>query len=188
MIARLGALGLLAVSVTLSACDLSSADATPAPLHAAAAVPSSACPGAQGYQHATLGYRVCYPAGWVMRDYTAEPGGGGALSVVAFGPQLPLHVPNQAGFEPPLDVRVVAGAKEALEASLTQGNQVTSETVAGQVADRISVTQDGPAMGELIVILQHDANTYALEKAPGDAYQAEFDAFVHSFVFAQPSG
>jgi hypothetical protein len=181
------ALGLLAV--TLTGCDIGTAgDSTPPPLQAQASAPPSACLGILGYQHATLGYRVCYPKGWATRDYTAEPGAGGALSVVAFGPGLPPHVPAQTDFAPPLEVRVEAGPKGPLEASLVQGNQLTPITVAGQAADRITVMQDGPAKGAIIVVLQHDASTFELEKAPGDRYAAEFDAFVTSFVFAQPGG
>lgn len=181
-------LGLLLTSA-LAGCDAGSGGATSAPLAAAASVPPSACPQAQGYQHPTLGYRVCYPAGWVERDYTAEPGAGGALSVVAFGPAtLPTHVPAQPDFEPPLEIRVFAGSKAALEASVSQGNPVTPITVAGEAADRIAVTGEGPARGEVIVIVQHEGNTFEILKGPGDQGGPEFEALLTSFVFAQPGG
>lgn len=159
------------------------------PVQAPASVPASVCPGTQGYQHATLGYRVCYPQGWVTRDYTAEPGAGGALSVVAFGPAgLPQHVPASTDFEPPLAIRIFAGPKAPLEASIAQGNAVSQTAVAGQAADRVAVTQEGPAGGEVIVILEHDGDTFEIEKGPGSGYQAEFQAFLTSFTFAQPGG
>src|SRR5947199_2839079 len=88
------------LTVAVAGCESSApSDANSVAVQAPASVPASACPGAQGYQHATLGYRVCFPRGWVARDYTAEPGAGGALSVVAFGPGLPTHVPAQADFQ-----------------------------------------------------------------------------------------
>jgi hypothetical protein len=182
-------LAALLLTVALAGCDLAtSSDATSVPVQAPASAPASACPSAQGYQHATLGYRVCYPRGWVTRDYTAEPGAGGALSVVAFGPSgLPLHVP-QSDFEPPLAIRVFAGPKAPLEASIAQGNAVSQTAVAGQAADQVAVTQEGPAGGEVIVILEHDGDTFEIEKGPGSAYQAEFQALLTSFTFAQPSG
>jgi len=112
----------------LSGCG-ATADQAP-PLQATAS--ATGCASGQGYQHATLGYRLCYPNGWTSRDYTAEPGSGGALSVVAFGPPsaVPTHVPGQTEFQPPVEVRVVAGLKGPLETSLAQTNQVTQAQVA----------------------------------------------------------
>ena len=180
------------ISATLLAAALASCGATgsdqPPPLQA---TPSSGgCTSGQAYQHTTLGYRLCYPNGWLNRDYTAEPGSGGALSVVAFGPAsaVPTHVPSQAGFNPPVEVRVVAGAKAAVEASLAQTNQVTQVVVAGVSADRIDVTESGPAAGAIFIVLEHQANTYVIEKAPGSAYGSEFDAILKSFTFASASG
>lgn len=170
----------------LASCGATSSDQPP-PLQA---TPSSGgCSGSQAYQHATLGYRLCYPNGWVNRDYTAEPGSGGALSVVAFGPAsaLPTHVPNQAGFNPPFEVRVVAGAKGPVEASLAQNNQVSQVQVAGVSADRIDVTEAGPAAGAIFVVVEHQANTYVIEKAPGSDYSGEFEASLKTFAFAAAS-
>ena len=177
------------LTFALAGCDSSApSDASSVAVQAPASVPASACPGAQGYQHANLGYRVCYPRGWVSRDYTAEPGAGGALSVVAFGPAgLPQHVPAATDFEPPVAVRVFAGPKAALEDSITQGNSVTRISVAGEAADRVAVTQEGPAAGELIVILEHDGDTFEIEKGPGTSRQSEFQALLTSFTFAQPA-
>lgn len=180
--------GLLALLlVAASGCATAASDQASAPLQAAASVPAADCPNDQGYQHPTLGFRVCYPTGWTVRDYTAEPGSGGALSVVAFGPNLPVHVP-QAGFQPPLEVRVLAEPRETIEASVAQGNQVSPLTVAQTSADRIDVVADGPAKGEAIVILEHDGDAFEIEKGPGDGYRSEFAAFIGSFVFAQPGG
>jgi hypothetical protein len=179
----------LLVLLALAGCDTSAPqDTGSAAIQAPASVPASACPGAQGYQHATLGYRVCYPRGWVTRDYTAEPGAGGALSVVAFGPAgLPQHVPAQADFQPPLAIRVYAGPKASLEASMSQGNSVSRIAVAGVAADRVAVALGGPAGGELIVILEHEGDTFEIEKGPGEGDQEAFQALLTSFTFAQPS-
>lgn len=181
---------LLAAGLTiavLASCGATGSDQPP-PLQA---TPSSGgCSDGQAYQHATLGYRLCYPNGWVNRDYTAEPGSGGALSVVAFGPAsaVPTHVPSQAAFNPPLEVRVVAGAKGPVEASLAQNNQVSQVLVAGVSADRVDVTESGPAAGAIFIVLEHQANTYVIEKAPGSAYSGEFEAILKSFAFAAASG
>lgn len=155
------------------------------------ATPSSgSCATGQVYQHATLGYRLCFPSSWTNRDYTAEPGSGGALSVVAFGPSsaVPTHVPSQAGFAPPVEVRVVAGAKAPVESSLAQTNQISQTQVAGVAADRIDVTESGPAAGAVYIVVEHQANTYVIEKAPGSGYSAEFEAIVKSLTFAAASG
>ncbi|MEO6796968.1 MAG: hypothetical protein ABI401_15430 [Candidatus Dormibacter sp.] len=151
---------------------------------------SSACQTGQVYQHATLGYRLCFPNGWATRDYTAEPGSGGALSVVAFGPpsSVPTHVLTQTGFQPPVEVRVVAGPKAAVEASLTQSNQVSQTQIAGVAADRIDVTESGPAAGAVYIVFEHQANTLVIEKAPGSSYTTEFDAIVRSFSFSSATG
>jgi hypothetical protein len=107
--------------------------------------------------------------------------------VVAFGPaNLPQHV-AQSDFAPPLAIRVFAGSKGSLEASSAQGNAVSQLTVGGVAADRIAVTQDGPAGGEVIVILEHEGNTFEIEKGPGTDHQTEFTALLTSFTFAQPT-
>ena len=162
------------------------ADQTP-PLQATAS--AGGCPDGQAYQHATLGYRLCYPNGWTSRDYTAEPGSGGALSVVAFGPAaaVPPHVPAQTGFQPPVEVRVVAGPKGPVETSLAQTNQISQTQVAGVGADRIDVTESGPAAGAIFLVLEHQGNTIVIEKAPGSAYTAEFQKILGSFTFAAAS-
>jgi len=172
--------------IVLASCGGASDQQTPLQ-----ASPSSGrCASGQVYQHATLGYRLCYPSSWINRDYTAEPGSGGALSVVAFGPSsgVPTHVPSQAGFAPPVEVRVVAGAKGPVESSLAQTNQISQAQVAGVAADRIDVTESGPAAGAIYILVEHQANTYVIEKAPGSGYSTEFDAIVQSFTFAAASG
>lgn len=148
--------------------------------------PTVGCKGAQGYQHTTLNYHLCYPSGWIARDYTAEPGSGGAVSVVAFGPPsaVPTHVPTSGSFTPPIEVRVVAGSKSDVEQSLIQGNQVTATTVGGIAADKISVVDAGAASGTVIVVFEHQANTYELEEAPGGAFDGPFQHLVASFGFA----
>jgi hypothetical protein len=170
----------------LASCGSTASDQAP-PLQA---TPSSgACSKGQAYQHATLGYRLCFPTGWVTRDYTAEPGSGGALSVVAFGPAsaVPTHVPSQAGFAPPVEVRVVAGPKDQVESSLAQTNQVSQVRVAGVAADRIDVTETGPEAGAVFVVVEHQANTLVIEKAPGSAYSAEFQSVLQTFSFSNAS-
>lgn len=174
-----------ALAVLLAGCSLTGDDSAASTLHPPASAPAGLCQTGQAYAHATLGYHACFPDGWGERDYTAEPGANGALSVVAFGPPatIPTHVPPGTEFSVPIEVRVVAGPKEGLEASLTGGNLVDHTTVAGVPADRISVTQDGPAQGAVIVVLEHLGDTFELEKAPGAGYGAEFDRFVASFGF-----
>lgn len=160
---------------------------SPPPLQASASS-TLTCESGQGYQHTTLGYHLCYPKDWTSRDYTAEPGSGGAVSVVAFGPPaaVPVHVPAQAGFTPPIEVRVVAGPKAQQEGSLKQGNQVTQTRVAGIAADRIVVTESGPAGGSVIVLFEHQANTFRIEEAPGGTFDSAFQQVLTSFTF--PSG
>jgi hypothetical protein len=159
---------------------------SPPPLQATASS-SVSCATGQGYQHTTLGYHLCFPAGWISRDYTAEPGSGGAVSVVAFGPPaaVPSHVPASGSFTPPIEVRVVAGPKDQVETSLAQGNQVSHITVAGVSADKIVVTTSGPASGAVIIVFEHQANTYEIEEAP-NADDAAFKLVLDSFAF--PAG
>jgi hypothetical protein len=151
------------------------------------ATPSSSvgCKSGQGYQHTTLGYHLCFPDGWTSRDYTAEPGGGGAISVVAFGAasSVPAHVPASGTFTPPIEIRVVAGPKDQAEASLAKGNQVTQTVVAGIKADRIKVVDSGPANGAVIVVLEHQGNTFEIEEAPGGTDDAAFQQVLDSFSF-----
>ena len=156
----------------------------PLPLQATASS-SVGCKTGQGYQHTTLGYHLCFSNGWTSRDYTAEPGAGGAVSVVAFGPPsaVPAHVPASGTFSPPIEVRVVAGPKDQPEASLAQGNQVTEATVAGTTADKIMVVDSGPANGSVIVVFEHQANTFEIEEAPGGTYDAAFQQVLDSFSF-----
>jgi hypothetical protein len=154
---------------------------SPPPLQATASS-SVGCKTGEGYQHTTLGYHLCFPTGWTSRDYTAEPGAGGAVSVVAFGPPaaVPSHVPASGPFMPPIEVRVVAGPKDQAETSLAQGNQVSQTRVAGIVADKIMVTTSGPASGAVIVVFEHQANTFEIEEAPGGndaAFQLVLDTF-----------
>lgn len=174
-----------ALAVLLAGCSLFGDDNPASTLHPPASAPAGLCQSGQAYAHATLGYHACFPNGWKQRDYTAEPGANGALSVVAFGPEaaVPAHVPPDTEFSAPIEVRVVAGSKDGVEPSLTAGNQVDQIIVAGVLADRIRVTQEGPAQGALIVVLEHLGNTFELEKGPGNGYGPEFDRFVASFGF-----
>ncbi len=171
------------LAVTLIAGCAEDTGATP-PLQAAASS-SVGCKTGQGYQHTTLGYDLCFPDGWTSRDYTAEPGSGGAVSVVAFGEpsSVPAHVPVSGPFSPPIEVRVVTGPKDQAEASLARGNQVTQTTVAGIKADRIVVVEAGPATGAVIVVFEHQANTFEIEEAPGGADDAAFHQVLDSFSF-----
>ena len=127
-----------------------------------------------------------FPNGWTSRDYTAEPGSGGAVSVVAFGPPsaVPAHVPASGAFIPPIELRVVAGPKDQAESSLSQGNEVTQANVAGIPADRIVVNDSGPANGAVIVVFEHEGNTYEIEVAPGGNFDTAFQQVVASFSFA----
>jgi hypothetical protein len=174
-------LSLLAATV-VSGC--SGDPSSPPPLQATASS-SVSCTTGQGYQHTTLGYRLCFPAAWISRDYTAEPGSGGAVSVVAFGSAaaVPSHVPASGSFMPPIEVRVVAGPKDQAETSLSQGNQVSQTTVAGIAADKIVVTQSGPASGAVIIVFEHQANTFEVEEAP-NADDAAFKLVLDTFAFA----
>lgn len=154
---------------------------SPPPLQATASS-SVSCKTGEGYQHTTLGYHLCFPSGWTSRDYTAEPGAGGAVSVVAFGPPaaVPSHVPASGSFTPPIEVRVVAGPRDQSETSLAQGNHVSQTRVDGIPADKIVVTQSGPASGAVIVVFEHQAYTYEIEEAPGGddaAFQLVLDSF-----------
>jgi hypothetical protein len=153
----------------------------PPPLQATASS-SVGCKTGEGYQHTTLGYHLCFPSGWSSRDYTAEPGSGGAVSVVAFGPPsaVPTHVPSSGSFTPPIEVRVVAGSKNQVEPSLAQGNRVTPTRVDGIAADKIVVTTSGPASGAVIIVFERQANTFEIEEAPGGddaAFQLVLDSF-----------
>jgi len=139
---------------------------SPPPLQAIASS-SVACKTGQGYQHTTLGYHLCFPEGWTSRDYTSEPGGGGAS-----GSSIP-----------PVVVRVVGGPKAQAESSLVKGNQVTRTTVAGIAADRIVVTDSGPANGAVIIVLEHQANSFEIEEAPGGTYDQAFQLVLDSFSF-----
>lgn len=176
-----GLFSLLAVTL-LTACGEDQSQNTPLQ-----ATPSSSvgCKTGTAYAHSTLGYQLCYPSGWTSRDYTSEPGSGGAVSVVAFGPSsaVPVHVPSNGTFIPPIEVRVVAGAKADPEASLAQGNQVSQTQVAGLQADKIMVVDAGAASGSVIVVLEHQGNTFELEEAPGGAYEAAFQQVLKSFAF-----
>ncbi len=157
---------------------------SPAPLQATASS-SIACIRSQGYQHPTLGYQLCFPDGWTSRDYTAEPGGGGAVSVIAFGPasEVPPQVPASGSYIPPIVIRVVGAPKTQVEGSLAPGNQLTRTTVAGIAADRILVTDSGPAKGAVIIVLEHQANTFEIAEAPGGTYDAALQQMLDSFSF-----
>jgi hypothetical protein len=178
----LGVLFSLLAAAFLAGC--SGDQSSPPPLQATASS-SVGCNNGQAYQHTTLGYHLCYPTNWTSRDYTAEPGAGGAVSVVAFGPPstVPVHVPASGGFTPPIEVRVVAGPKDQAESSLSQGNQVTQTKVAGITADKIVVADSGPANGAVIIVVEHQANTFEIEEAPGGTYDAAFQQLLDSFSF-----
>ena len=179
----LGGLVSLLVVVLLAACGEDQGQSTPLQ---ASASPSVSCKSGQGYQHPTLGYHLCFPDGWSVRDYTAEPGSGGAVSVVAFGPAstVPAHVPTSGTFIPPIEVRVVAGSKADTEQSLAPGNQLTATTVGGISADRITVADSGPASGTVIVVLENQGNTFEIEDAPGGTYDAAFSQALSTFGFS----
>jgi hypothetical protein len=178
----LGVLLSLLAAILVGAC--SDDQSQPPPLQATASS-TVGCKTGQAYQHTTLNYHLCFPSGWSSRDYTAEPGSGGAVSVVAFGPPstVPAHVPTSGSFLPPIEVRVVAGSKDQQEASLAQGNQVTHTTVAGVTADKIMVMDSGPANGSVIIVLEHQGNTYEIEEAPGGTYDNAFAQVVSGFSF-----
>lgn len=166
----------------LSACSDDQGQATPLQATASSTL---GCSSGQAYQHTTLGYHLCFPGSWTSRDYTAEPGSGGAVSVVAFGPSsaVPVHVPATGTFTPPIEVKVVAGAKADHESSLAQGNQVTQTKVAGLPADKILVVDAGTASGTVIIVFERQTNTFEIEEAPGGAYDAAFQQVLSSFAF-----
>jgi hypothetical protein len=83
---------------------------------------------------------------------------------------------------PPIEVRIVAGPKDQVETSLSQGNQVSQTRVAGIAADKITVTTAGPASGSVIIVLEHQAHTFEIEQAPG-ADDAAFQLLLDSFSF-----
>jgi hypothetical protein len=178
----LGVLFSLLAATLIAGCG---EDTGAAPPLQASASSSVGCKSGQGYQHTTLGYHLCFPNGWTARDYTAEPGSGGAVSVVAFGTpsSVPAHVPASGTFTPPIEIRVVAGPKDQAETSLAGGNQVTQTTVAGVKADRIMVVDSGPANGAVIVVFEHQTNTYELEEAPGGSNDSAFQLVLDSFSF-----
>jgi hypothetical protein len=178
----LGVLFSLLSATFLSGCGGDQSSPPPLQATASSSVP---CKTGQGYQHTTLGYRLCFPNGWTSRDYTAEPGAGGAVSVVAFGPAsaVPAHVPASGAFIPPIEVKVVAGPKDQPESSLAQGNEVTQANVAGIPADRIVVSDSGPANGAVIVVFVQQGNTFEIEEAPGGSYDAAFQQVLDSFSF-----
>jgi hypothetical protein len=177
----LGVLLSLLAATVISGCG--SDQSSPPPLQATASS-SVGCKSGQAYQHTTLGYHLCFPNGWISRDYTAEPGAGGAVSVVAFGPPaaVPSHVPASGSFMPPIEVRVVGGAKDQAETSLAQGNQLSQTRVADVSADKIVVTTSGPASGAVIIVFEHQANTYEIEEAP-NGNDAAFQLILDSFSF-----
>jgi hypothetical protein len=178
----LGVLFSLLAATLIAGCGEDSGAAPPLQATASSSV---SCKSGQGYQHTTLGYHLCFPDGWSSRDYTAEPGSGGAVSVIAFGPPstVPAHVPASGTFTPPIEIRVVAGPKDQAEASLARGNTVTSTTVAGMKADRIKVVDSGPANGAVIVVLERQGNTFEIEEAPGATNDAAFQQVLDSFSF-----
>ena len=178
----LGVLFSLLAAIVIAGC---SEDTGAAPPLQASASSSVSCKSGEGYQHTTLGYHLCFPQGWTSRDYTAEPGSGGAVSVVAFGPPsaVPTHVPSSGTFTPPIELRVVAGPKDQAEVSLAGGNQVTQTTVAGIKADQIKVIDSGPANGAVIVVFERQGNTFEIEEAPGGTYDAAFQQVLDSFSF-----
>ncbi len=151
----LGVLFSLLAATVVAGCT---EDTGAAPPLQASASSSVGCKSGQGYQHTTLGYGLCFPDGWTSRDYTAEPGSGGAISVVA-------------------------GPKDQVETSLAQGNQVTATTVAGIKADRIMVADSGPANGAVIVVFERQVNTFEIEEAPGGTFDAAFQQVLDSFSF-----
>jgi hypothetical protein len=173
--------GVLLSLLAATVCGCSGDTGSPPPLQATASS-SVECKTGEGYQHTTLGYHLCFPSGWTSRDYTAEPGSGGAISVVAFGPPsaVPSHVPSSGSFMPPIEVRVVAGPKSQVEPSLAQGNQVTQTRVDGMPADKIVVTTSGPASGAVIIVFEHQGSTFEIEEAPGGD-EASFQLVLDSF-------
>jgi len=178
----LGVLFSLLVATLMAGCG---EDTGAAPPLQASAASSVGCKSGHGYQHTTLGYHLCFPDNWISRDYTAEPGSGGAVSVVALGApsSVPTHVPASGTLTPPIEIRVVAGPKDQAEVSLARGNTVTSTTVAGIKADRIKVVDSGPANGAVIVVFERQGNTFEIEEAPGGTADAAFQQVLDSFSF-----
>jgi len=64
----------------------------------------------------------------------------------------------------------------------------TRHGLTGVAADRIDVTESGPAAGAIFLVLEHQGNTIVIEKGPGSAYTAEFQRILASFAFAAASG
>ncbi len=92
-------------------------------------------------------------------------------------------MPASGSYTPPIVVRVVGSPKAQVEGSLAPGNQVTRTTVAGIAADRILVTDSGPAKGAVIIVLEHQANTFEIAEAPGGTYDAALQQMLDSFSF-----
>jgi len=78
---------------------------------------------------------------------------------------------------------VIGGTKDQAEASLTQGNPVTQTSIAGIPADRIVVAESGPASGTVIVVFEHQGNTYEIEEAPSGTYDSALAQVLASFSF-----
>ena len=76
---------------------------------------------------------------------------------------------------------MVAGSKDQVEPSLAQGNQINETSVGGIAADKIVVTDSGPANGSVIVVFEHQANTYEIDEAPGGSYDAALVLVLASF-------
>jgi hypothetical protein len=93
-------------------------------------------------------------------------------------------VPASGSYIPPIAVRVVGGPKAQAESSLARGNQVTRTVVAGIAADKILVTDSGPANGAVIIVLEHQANTFEIAEAPGSTYDAPFQQMLETFSFS----
>jgi hypothetical protein len=60
---------------------------------------------------------------------------------------------------------------------------VTTTTVGGIKADRIVVVESGPANGAVIVVLEHQGNSFEIEEAPGGSNDAAFQLVLDSFSF-----
>ena len=50
-------------------------------------------------------------------------------------------------------------------------------------ADRIVVADSGPVNGAVIVVFEHQTNTFEIEEAPGGTYDAAFQQMLDSFSF-----
>ena len=55
--------------------------------------------------------------------------------------------------------------------------------MAGVTADKIMVVDSGPANGSVIIVLEHQGNTFEIEEAPGGTYDSAFAQLVSSFSF-----